>query len=148
MSAVAEPQTLISTTSPIAPAQHDSIAIELKMAIDPNPSTSSIYCPTTTENVSEECLNLESIKTDTVNPYSEQLPSTSHADNYENPASVQEDEQEETAQNCEKTKFLNVGQKKKFQEWIGQHSENLYPTRDEKLGLAKLLSASYLQVSA
>jgi hypothetical protein len=44
-------------------------------------------------------------------------------------------------------KFLNVEQKKKFQEWIGQHSENLYPTRDEKLGLAKQLNASYLQVN-
>ncbi|KAI6238275.1 Homeobox domain-containing protein [Aphelenchoides fujianensis] len=44
-------------------------------------------------------------------------------------------------------KPLRGEQKKKFVEWIGRHADNLYPSREEKLGLAKQLNASYIQVT-
>lgn len=171
MSAVVEPQAFMAAVSPtvITHSEHDPIALppqnhlalELKMAIDSNGSLSDFASPTLQHPIAQHTTpnnysKLEPKQTDSVNAVSEQLPTTSLSSICENPASIQasqyeedermDEEQEETAPNGEKTKFLNVGQKRKFQEWIGKHSENLYPTRDEKLGLVKLLGASYLQV--
>ena len=46
-----------------------------------------------------------------------------------------------------KVEPIHDWQRQKFEEWLTENSQNMYPTREEKENLASLLSVSYVQVS-
>jgi hypothetical protein len=146
---------------PIAPT--NLLALDLKLVMDPTMTvldTDAYTLNNAAQHSTTDYTHLQSMQMDMntseATTHSDQMPSTSTHTNirssspplnstHENDDNGVEDNDDAIMN--EKGKFLNVEQKKKFNEWIGQHSDNLYPTRDEKLGLAKLLGATYLQVN-
>lgn len=165
MSAVTTPAntTDITAPDPPAPTVKNQHALSLEQLVE----TAKDY--TLSEEMSQEKGREIELKcTETI----DSLPSTSQSEpliledkpsdctsplhpsetNENDDDSIEEDMHNDSSLVVEKSgaqeaKFVNGEQKKKFQEWIGQHSDNLYPTKDEKLGLAKQLNASYLQVT-
>ncbi|KAI6171570.1 hypothetical protein M3Y97_01031000 [Aphelenchoides bicaudatus] len=57
------------------------------------------------------------------------------------------DESVDKKKSKSETKFLNMDQKRRFNEWMSAHSGNLYPTKEEKFQLMESLNATYLQVT-